>query len=270
MAALQKDGRPSFSRFAPAGKRTRRRRRQWWPIAGALVLGWASMLPCQPLRTMARGPVTVTFAIGHSEAEAATVLDLAVASWQTLSEKYPSPTSPPIRIHLAATSYAFCQQTRSPWWLASVYQNGMIHLQPVRVLRERGILASTIRHEIMHCLLAAATTGACPRWLSEALAVFHSGEIEHLKPGRRAAPVTEFSQFETRLAAAQTQEELAALYFSLYRLARFLEEQYGPAKINSLLRQFQEGEAWPEACLAAWNLPAAEVEREWRRSIRAE
>ncbi|MDZ7266025.1 MAG: hypothetical protein ONB48_01655 [candidate division KSB1 bacterium] len=245
--------------------------RPWWLIAAALLLLAAGLqADQQPRRTLARGPVTVTFPADHSETEAAAVLDLAVAAWQAIGEKYPLPTPAHVRIDLAATTYAFCRQTRSPWWLASQYRDGIIHLQPVRVLRERGILTTTLRHEIMHALLDAATAGNCPRWLSEALAVFHSGEIEHLKPGRRAAPVTEFSQFETRLAAAQNQEELAALYFTLYRLARFLEEQYGPAKLNSLLRQFQEGKTWPEACLAAWDLPDAEVERQWRRSIHAE
>jgi len=239
-------------------------------IALTLTLAMTGALTGQSWRTISRGPVTVAFTIRHDEEEAVAILDLALAAQQALCEKYSSLAPGQIRIELAATTYAFCRQTRSPWWMASVYQNGVIYLQPVQRLRERGILSSTIRHEIMHHLLAVTSAGHCPRWLSEALAVFNSGEIEHLKPSRRSVSITQFYQFETRLAAAKNQEELTALYFALYRLARYLEEQYGTAGINSLLRQFQEGKAWPEACLAAWNLPAAEVERQWRRSIRTE
>ena len=49
--------------------------------------------------------------------------------------------------------------------------NGEIHLMPPAVLRERGVLERTVRHELVHVMTNAALEGR-PRWIREGAAIY--------------------------------------------------------------------------------------------------
>ena len=223
-------------------------------------------LLAQPQRVLSENNITIKFEASRPESEAAAVMQIAQAARKELTEKY-NLSLAMIDFALFSTTYDFCQQTRSPWWLSSVYQNGVIYLQPVRVLHERGILADVIRHEVAHRLLDLATAGNCPRWLSEALAIYHSGEIAHLKPQHRRNPILTFAEFDEALRQVRSQGELEAIYFQLYRVGRFLEDSYGSEKISALLQQLHEKKSWEESCPLALGSSAAQVQRQWQDSL---
>lgn len=223
-------------------------------------------LLAQPQRVLSENNITIKFDVARPESEAAAVMQIAQAARKELTEKY-NLSLAMIDFALFSTTYDFCQQTRSPWWLSSVYQNGVIYLQPVRVLHERGILTDVIRHEIAHRLLDLATAGNCPRWLNEALAIYHSGEIAHLKPQHRRNPILTFAEFDEALRQVRSQGELEAIYFQLYRVGRFFEDNYGADKISALLQQLHEKKSWEESCPPALGSSAAQVQRQWQDSF---
>lgn len=226
-------------------------------------------LLAQPQRVLSENNITIKFEASRPESEAAVVMQIAQATREELTRRYNlSPAV--IDFTLFSTTYDFCQQTRSPWWLSSVYQNGVIYLQPVRVLHERGILTDVIRHEIAHRLLDLATAGNCPRWLSEALAIYHSGEIAHLKPQHRRDPILTFAEFDEALRQVRSQGELEALYFQLYRVGRFFEDSYGSEKISALLHQLREKKSWEDVCQAGLGISAPHVQRQWQDSLAQE
>lgn len=231
-----------------------------------LLQALALPLLAQPQRVLSENNITIKFEASRPESEAAAVMQIAQAAREEFIKRYNlSPAV--IDFTLFSTTYDFCQHTRSPWWLSSVYQNGVIYLQPVRVLHERGILAEVIRHEVAHRLLDLATAGNCPRWLSEALAIYHSGEIAHLKPQHRRNPISTFAEFDEALRQVRSQGELEALYFQLYRVGRFFEDNYGPDKISALLQQLREKKSWEDACPPALGSSAEQVQRQWRDSV---
>src|SRR5574342_676504 len=99
---------------------------------------------------IAENHITVRFAEQRAEPVAHEVLEIAANARQTLAEKYQFASATPIEIRLSTTTYEFCQLTGQPWWQASVSQQRVIYLQPLRLLRERGILETTLRHELVH------------------------------------------------------------------------------------------------------------------------
>jgi SpoIID/LytB domain protein len=88
-----------------------------------------------------------------------------------------------IRFH--TTTEDFRRATRQPWWVAGSSERSVIDLLPLAVLRRRGILDSTLRHEMVHVLTARALAGR-PMWVREGLAAYFAGE-SHPVPSANGA-----------------------------------------------------------------------------------
>lgn len=87
-----------------------------------------------------------------------------------------------LRFHPTVESYQ--RQTGSPWFTTATTTRDGVDLIPLRVLRERGVLEPTLRHEFVHALTFDALRGA-PRWVSEGLA-----ELAATQAGRAAGTDT--------------------------------------------------------------------------------
>ena len=77
-----------------------------------------------------------------------------------------------LRFHPTVDSYE--QATREPWFTSGALVNGEIHLLPPTVLRERGVLERTLRHELVHVMTDAALAGR-PLWVREVAAIYFAG-----------------------------------------------------------------------------------------------
>ena len=78
-----------------------------------------------------------------------------------------------IRFHPTVDSYE--RAADRPWFTLGAVVNGEIHLLPLTVLRDRGTLERTIRHELVH-VMADAVFGGRPAWVREGAATYFSGE----------------------------------------------------------------------------------------------
>ena len=85
---------------------------------------------------------------------------------------------PPAEVPLEflPTVEAYQRVTGQPWWTAASTRDNRITLLPVSVLRQRGILDRTVRHEIAHVLTAPRLAGR-PLWVVEGAAIFFAGEL---------------------------------------------------------------------------------------------
>jgi len=79
--------------------------------------------------------------------------------------------APPERLQIRAYPdvETFRNATGEPGWVAAVTTGGMIELQPPAVLRSRGVLDSTLRHELFHALMEAHAAPGLPLWFREGL-----------------------------------------------------------------------------------------------------
>jgi SpoIID/LytB domain protein len=121
-----------------------------------------------------------------------------------------------VEVVLHATTGDFTSATGQPWWAAGATRGNRIELQPLSVLRRRGVLYRTLRHEYAHIVIDALSRGRAPRWLSEGLAIRVAGEgpnFARFKTNERLS----IDVIEQRLAATASAEEMRYLYGEAYR-----------------------------------------------------
>ena len=84
-------------------------------------------------------------------------------------------TAPPrvvVRFHPTTASYE--RATGQPWFTSGAVVGGELHLLPLVVLRERGVLERTIRHELVH-LMADPLLRHRAAWVREGAAIYFAG-----------------------------------------------------------------------------------------------
>lgn len=94
---------------------------------------------------------------------------------------------PAIRLTVHPTVEAFGRATGQPWWVAGATSGTAIDLLSVNLLRQRGVLEPTLRHEVAHVLLDGALSTR-PLWVREGVALVfgdHAGHVDAVLPDDR-------------------------------------------------------------------------------------
>lgn len=92
-----------------------------------------------------------------------------------------------VTLQFHPTVESFRRATGQPWWVAAASSGTEIQLLPASVLRSRGTLESTLRHEIAHAITSPRLEGR-PRWVREGAAIYFSGEPFTVPPLRMKCP----------------------------------------------------------------------------------
>jgi SpoIID/LytB domain protein len=141
------------------------------------------------------------------------------------------PESGAVDVVFHATTQDFAASTGEPWWAAGVTHGHTIELQPLSVLRRRGIVTTTLRHEYTHYVIEALGHGRAPRWLAEGLAAFFAGEGRMLSPYAPRQPLTP-DEIERRLASrAASPQEMRALYAAAYQAVLAIVQKKGESAL---------------------------------------
>jgi stage II sporulation protein D len=77
-----------------------------------------------------------------------------------------------LQIRIYPDVATFRNATGEPGWVAAVTMGSTIQLQPARVLRSRGALNATLRHELLHALMEAHAAPGLPLWFREGVAAY--------------------------------------------------------------------------------------------------
>ncbi len=109
-----------------------------------------------------------------------------------------------VRFHPTVESYQ--RETGAPWFTTGTTRSGTIDLLPLAVLRQRGLLESTLRHEFAHALTMSALRGA-PIWKVEGVAEWAAGG-DTTAPGGASLACPDDAEFK----AAASGETLRRLY----------------------------------------------------------
>jgi hypothetical protein len=127
------------------------------------------------------------FTIRFGPGAAAGVIDETAGAFETAYGKMETVLggagTRPIDVVIFDETGDFTAETTLPVWSASATIGGAIYMQPIRVLVARGVLATTIAHEVCLVFLLRRYGAGIPVWLAEGLAVYHSGEFETLRRG---------------------------------------------------------------------------------------
>jgi len=137
---------------------------------------------------------------------------------------------PDLELVVNETTGDFVGRTGMPSWAAAATHGHRIELQPLKLLKERRILETTLRHELVHVLIEEVGDGPTPRWLAEGMAVYIAGEGKRLEPYLPHG-FLETEAIERLLATAQTTSEMRTAYAAAYNIVRKLIQLDGEKKI---------------------------------------
>jgi len=87
----------------------------------------------------------------------------------------------PFEVVVHTTTADFIAATGQGGWAAGATRGRRIELQPLDLLRRRGVLNVTLRHEMTHAVIEALGGGRTPRWMAEGLAIYVAGEAAGLQ-----------------------------------------------------------------------------------------
>jgi SpoIID/LytB domain protein len=140
------------------------------------------------------------------------------------------PGIPTLEIRLNDSTGDFTSRTGQPWWAAAATRGNRIELQPVGVLKRRGVLTTTLRHELAHVLIDTVSHDRAPRWLEEGFAIYLAGEGAIISRYATKARMTT-DELERRLERPGSQQEMRALYSAAYREVTSLIQRQGESGV---------------------------------------
>ena len=150
--------------------------------ADAILARYFRGLTISPPRPSSVSTATVPLATGitvslpeRERAEGDGLRDLAVRERDRLVEQLgvPRPPQLTLRFHPSVDSYQ--RSTGKPWFTGGTTIGSELHFLPLAVLRERGTLERTIRHELVHALTEPSLAGR-PIWVREGAAFYFTRE----------------------------------------------------------------------------------------------
>jgi stage II sporulation protein D len=142
---------------------------------------------------------------------------------------------PNLQVVINETTGDFVGRTGMPSWAAAATRNNRMELQPLGLLKQRRILETTLRHELVHVLVDSIGGGHTPRWLAEGMAVHFAGEGKMIE--RDAQNISMSVQtVEQSLASVKSAAEMRSAYADAYKLVKELIQAEGEAKIWKRVR----------------------------------
>ena len=137
---------------------------------------------------------------------------------------------PVIEVYVNETTGDFVGRTGLPWWAAAGSRGQVIELQPIEVLRRRGILETTLRHELVHKIIDKVGKGQTPRWLAEGLAIYLAGEgplVSRHEPDKKLS----IAELEEGLSRSSDAPSMREIYAAAYKEVRGLIITEGEEKV---------------------------------------
>jgi stage II sporulation protein D len=136
-----------------------------------------------------------------------------------------------VKLQVFPTLESYRDTTGQPGWVAASTRGSTIRLQPIKELRRRSILESTLQHELFHLLVEARTSVDTPLWFREGLVLYLSdSEV----PTTAYLPMN-VERIEQILKQGDTQENTRRAYVSAHKVIADLVARYGKQQMLSWL-----------------------------------
>ena len=137
---------------------------------------------------------------------------------------------PSLEVVINETTGDFVGRTGMSPWAVAATKNNRMELQPLALLKQRRILETTLRHELVHVLIDAMGGGQTPRWLTEGMAVHLAGEGKLIEREEPANSVS-VEGVEQALASAKSADDMRRAYAAAHKLVKELIRAEGEGKV---------------------------------------
>ena len=135
---------------------------------------------------------------------------------------------PDLEIIFNETTGNFVGRTGMPPWAAAATRNNKIELQPLKLLKQRRILETTLRHELVHVFVDTIGSGQTPRWFAEGMALHLAGEGRLLERPRETMSI---EAVEQALVSPKSASEMKSAYAAAYYRVKELIRREGEQKV---------------------------------------
>jgi SpoIID/LytB domain protein len=157
-------------------------------------------------------------------------LESARADYLRRASSAVSVNIPALEIRLNESTGDFTSRTGQPWWAAAATRGNRIELQPLKLLKQRGVLFTTLRHELAHAIIDAVSQNRAPRWLAEGLAIHLAGEGQTIKQFVKRGLYSD-DELEKRLERPSSQQDMRGLYAQAYITVAAMVRDHGEASV---------------------------------------
>lgn len=137
---------------------------------------------------------------------------------------------PHVEVFINTSTGDFVARTGMPPWAAAATRNNRIELQPLSLLKRRGIVETTLQHELVHVVIDTLGGGKTPRWFAEGIAIYVAGEGKLIQQNAEGSVMSPYD-LEHKLAAAKTSAEMKSAYAAAYQAVRKLVRAEGENKL---------------------------------------
>lgn len=157
----------------------------------------------------------------------ATVLPIAARILRADEEAIGWSAGGTVRVQVFPTPDAYRNSTGQPGWVAASTRGRTIRLQPLKELEKRGIMESTLRHEMFHVLVEARAKAQTPLWFREGIVLVLSNQ------SAPSSVTTEMrdDQIEAVLRRPVNHEEVQKAYAAALHRVSALMQQYGKESV---------------------------------------
>ena len=134
---------------------------------------------------------------------------------------------------------------------------------------------TTIAHELTHVLVGHLTyscLGDVPTWLNEGLAVYSEGELDPGAAAQLDQAIRSDQLLSVRALSGGFSEVPSRAYLSYsqsYSIVKFLVENYGQDRMNTLLLALRDGSTIDEALRDTYGFDVEGLEALWRKAVGA-
>jgi SpoIID/LytB domain protein len=138
------------------------------PAAGAAVPNRTSSVPIP-------APSSIALTLpDENEGERESITLLADQARTDIARALAVAAPPRVVVRFHPTTASYERATGQPWFTSGAVVGGELHLLPLAVLRERGVLERTIRHELVH-VMADPLLRDRAAWVREGAAIYFAG-----------------------------------------------------------------------------------------------